>query len=326
MIERILAMFEQNPGEYLSGEQLSRELGVTRTAIWKHIQTMKQQGYRFEASRRKGYKLLEEPEHLDVERLKSLLKTEMFGQTVHYAEETASTQNLAASLIHKGANHGTLVVADAQNQGRGRHGRNWFSPKGKGIYMSLLLEPKVPIFFAPQLTLVTAVALCRTVQKLYGLNIGIKWPNDLLIGGRKVSGILLEISGEDERLKHIVAGIGISANVAANDFPDELREVATSLKAELGYKVDREELIAAFLQEFEQMYILYMEKGFAPIRTLWEALSITLHKTIRVRTSEGVFDCVAECLDENGALVVRTSENRIYKMYSGEVDIPAQPE
>ncbi|AHD05224.1 biotin--[acetyl-CoA-carboxylase] ligase [Paenibacillus larvae] len=326
MIERILAMFEQNPGEYLSGEQLSRELGVSRTAIWKHIQAMKQQGYRFEASRRKGYKLLEEPERLDVERLKSLLKTDIFGQTVHYAEETASTQNLAASLVSEGAKHGTLVVADAQNQGRGRHGRHWFSPKGKGIYMSLLLRPKVPIFFAPQLTLVAAVALCRTIQKLYGLNIGIKWPNDLLIGGRKVSGILLEISGEDERLKHIIAGIGISANIEAGDFPEDLREVATSLEAELGYKVDREELIAAFLQEFEQIYVLYMEKGFAPIRTLWEAQSISLHRTIRVRTSDGEFEGIAECLDDAGALVVRTPGNKIYKMYSGEVDIPAQPE
>jgi BirA family biotin operon repressor/biotin-[acetyl-CoA-carboxylase] ligase len=321
MNERILQVFAEHPGAFLSGEELSRRLACSRTAIWKHINSLRDSGYVFESAPRKGYRLLKEPEKLNTAELIAGLTTKVMGRDLHVFDELDSTQTKAHALVGSGAIEGTLVIAESQTAGRGRLGRQWHSPSGKGIWMSLILTPKIPLFYTPQLTLLAAVALCRSIHKVCQVDIGIKWPNDLLIGGKKISGILLESSGEDERLKYVVAGIGISANLLTEDYPPELRDSATSLAIESGAKVSRVAVIQAFLQEFEDLYALYHEQGFAPIRLLWEALSVSLYRPIRTLTSSGYIEGIAESIDATGALTIRTHSGEIIKVFSGEVEL-----
>jgi BirA family transcriptional regulator, biotin operon repressor / biotin---[acetyl-CoA-carboxylase] ligase len=320
--ERILELFAEHADQYVSGEELSRRLGMSRTAIWKHIESLRKEGYLFEAVSRKGYRLLQKPERVNAVKLLDGLETKLMGQKLHIFDQVDSTMTVAHRLVTEGAPEGTLVVAEEQNAGRGRMGRKWLSPRGKGIYMSLILKPRVPVFFTPQLTLLTAVAVCRAVRKFTGLDIGIKWPNDLLIGGKKLCGILLEISGDDERLTYVIAGIGISANFLPEDYPEELRKIATSIAIEKGETISREALIQAILKDFEELYELYHEQGFAPIRLLWEALSVSLHKTIRVISPTGEWvEGAAEAIDDSGALNVRTPDGNMYRIFSGEVEL-----
>lgn len=318
MEQRILAYFQNNPHKYVSGEQLSEWLGCSRTAVWKHIRSLRVEGYTFEAIPRKGYRLIGEPDRLSAAGLLAGLSTRTMGRTLKLFDSVESTQTIAHRLAEEGAEEGTLVVAEQQTAGRGRMGRSWHSPKGKGVWMSLVLRPRIPVHFTPQLTLLVAVALCRTIRKMEPLAVAIKWPNDLLIEGKKISGILLESSAEDERLKHVVAGIGISANMRADDYPPELREVGTSLAIASGKEWNRAELIQAFLAQFEALYELYHAEGFEPIRAAWEALAVSLGKPVRARTPKGDVAGVAESIDDMGALLVRQADGSMVKLYSAE--------
>lgn len=312
-------MFEQNPQQFISGEALSKHLNCSRTAIWKHIQSLRMEGYEFEAVRKKGYRLTTVPPVMRVPTILSKLETKIMGRKIIYAAELDSTQIRAHEMVAQGAIEGTVIIAEQQTQGRGTMGKKWFSPSGKGIWFSMVLKPRIPLQFISQLTLLVSVALCRTIRKVLQVEIGIKWPNDLLIEGKKVSGILLESSGEDERLRYVIAGVGISANLIAEDFPVDLRTKATSLRMAAGEEVNREELLCEFLLEFENLYQLFHEQGFAPIRTLWEALSVSLNCPIEVKTSQGSIEGVAHGLDEMGALVVTLQNGSTQKIYSGDV-------
>ncbi|WNR42415.1 biotin--[acetyl-CoA-carboxylase] ligase [Paenibacillus roseipurpureus] len=321
MNEQILQLFDEASEGYVSGAEISRRLNVSRTAIWKHIEELRAEGYEFEASPRKGYRLISKPAKWQLSELLNGMRTKVLGHKVHIYDEVDSTQTIAHQLVASGAPEGTIVLAEKQNAGRGRMGRKWHSPAGKGIWMSLILTPRIPVYFMPQLTLLSAVALCRSIQKVCQVEIGIKWPNDLLIHGKKVSGILLESSGEDERLKYVIAGIGISVNLLDEDYPEELKHIATSLAIESGALVSRERIVQAFLFEFEELYALYLEKGFAPIRLLWEALSVTLKRPIRTNTPTGVIEGIADSLDDSGALTVITPSGEHLKIYSGDIEL-----
>ncbi|ACT01099.1 biotin--[acetyl-CoA-carboxylase] ligase [Paenibacillus sp. JDR-2] len=322
---RLLELFEQNPGAYVSGEMISQELGVSRTAVWKQIKKLESLGYIFEASRRLGYKLISSPDTLSIPKLIKELKSKVFGSAIEWHEAVDSTQNLAQKLAEEGAPEGTLVIAEQQHNGRGRMGRGWVSPQGKGIWMSMVLRPSVPIHFAPQLTLLTAVALCRSLRRITSLPIGIKWPNDLLIEGKKISGILLESTAEEERLRYVIAGIGISVNLEKTDYPEEMLEKVTSLRiANGGDGFDRITVITDFLQEWEQLYNLYLDKGFAPIITLWEALSVSLNKPARLITPQGTIDGVPIGLDASGALTVRKDDGSTVVVFSAEMGEPVR--
>jgi BirA family biotin operon repressor/biotin-[acetyl-CoA-carboxylase] ligase len=321
MTEQLIALLREHLGSFVSGEQLSRELGCSRTAVWKQIRHLKERGYEFESAPRKGYRLLKTPERLDANAIVSKRKAKLLGRSVKLYDEIDSTQNAALELVRTGAPEGTLVIAEQQTSGRGRMGRPWHSPHGKGIWMSLILKPEIPLAYTPQLTLLVAVALSRAIKYETGASAGIKWPNDLLIGGRKVSGILLETHAEGERLQHLVAGVGISVNLAQQDFPEELHSRATSLLIETGKVTDREALICAFLEQMEELYVLYHKEGFAPIRTLWEALSVTLNRPVRVNVGSNWTEGIAEGIDELGALVVRLENGERAKLFSGEVEL-----
>jgi len=322
MRKRLLALLEQSDDQYLSGEAASKLLGVSRTAVWKQIRKLEDEGYTIEASRKLGYRLIGRPDRLTESSLLSKLTTDKLGRTLHLFETVESTQNVALALAVEGAPEGTLVIAEQQLSGRGRMGRGWISPKGKGIWMSLVLRPDIPMPYAPQLTLLAAVALCRSLRRVTSLDIGIKWPNDLLIGGRKISGILLESSAEEDRLKHVIAGIGISLNLDASDYVPEVLDKAISLKMAAGRPFDRAETIAAFLLELEQLYALYHSEGFAPIRSLWEALSVSLGKRTVLTTPQAVIEGVPTGLSDTGAIVVRLDDGRELSVFSAEMGLP----
>lgn len=321
MSKSLLQLFMDHPDTYVSGEEISRKLEISRAAVWKQINKLREKGYEFDAVPRVGYRLKQKPERIELVLLLSQLRTTQMGRQIKLLESTPSTQLVAQELAEQGAVEGTIVIAEEQTSGRGRMGRVWHSPAGKGIWMSMILKPQTSLQFTPQLTLVIAVALCRALQRMTGLAIGIKWPNDLLIGTRKISGILLESSAEDERVRYAIAGIGISANLDESDYPEELRPIATSLKIEAGAKVDRETIIAEFLYELETLYQMYHEQGFGPIKTLWEALSVSLHRPITIRTPMGTIQGVAECLDDSGALWITDEKGERRKIFSGDVEI-----
>lgn len=321
--DKLLMLFDEAGEQFLSGESISRELGVSRTAVWKNIHKLQEQGYSFEASRKLGYRITGRPDPLEASVLEKLLETKTFGRKLVVLQKVDSTQNIAQQLAQQGAEEGTLVIAEQQLSGRGRMGRGWVSPFGKGIWMSMVLRPLLPVASAPQLTLLTAVALCRSLRAETGLDIGIKWPNDLLIAGRKISGILLESAAEDERLSYVVAGIGISVNLAENDYPEELLEKAVSLRLAAGREFSRTRLTASFLRDWEALYHLYLEEGFAPIRSLWEALSVSLNHRTMLRTPQGVLEGTPIGLHETGAIMVEFEDGTQRPLYSAEMGEPA---
>lgn len=315
----MLDMLLSHPGKYVSGEEISRKLSISRTAVWKQINKLREEGYEFEAVSRKGYRLISRPERLEYSALLQVLNTTAFGRKLKLLDVTTSTQEEVRLRAEQGAEEGTLVIAEEQTIGRGRQGRKWHSPAGKGIWMSLLLRPRLPLSAAPQLTLLSAVAVCRAIRAVTGVAAGIKWPNDLLVDGRKVCGILLESAGEDEMIRYCIAGIGIDANLTPDDLPPELASIATSLQIESGRKVDRAVLIGAVMAELEKLYGLYMEEGFAPIGHLWEALSVTTGRQITIKTAQGEVAGRAMGLDERGGLIVMQEDNRLTTIFSGEV-------
>ena len=319
--DRLLDMFEAAEGQYLSGEEISRRLGVSRTAVWKQIRRLKEAGYVFDASPKLGYRLADSDSALDARRIQAALTTSRFGRELTVLSKTDSTQTEAEKKAREGAVEGMLVVAEEQTSGRGRQGRVWHSPPGLGVWMSAVLRPEGPLTTVPQLTLLTAVAVCRAIRAVSGVEAGIKWPNDLLADGRKLCGILLEAVVEDGRVRHCIMGIGIDANLSESDYPEELRSKVTSLRRESGVEVDRSALIAAVMNEFEMLYELYNERGFESIRLLWESLSVTLGREIAVRDLKGERRGVAHGLGEQGELMMRTEEGDIVPVYSGDIEL-----
>lgn len=319
--EMLVSMFKERRGEYISGEEISRLLGVSRTAVWKHIGKLRNAGYEFEAVSRKGYRLINDPADLTAAAILAASNTSIFGRHLKLLAVTESTQEEVRRLAEQGAPEGTMVISEEQTRGRGRMGRKWYSPPGKGIWMSLLFKPELPVSSAPQLTLLTAVAVCRAIRGAAGVEAGIKWPNDILIGGKKVCGIILESAGEDGRIRFAVAGIGIDVNLSEEELPDELRDIMTSLRIERGSFIDRAALAGSILTELEQLYAIYLKDGFAPISSLWEALAVTLNRTVSVNTPAGSVRGTAEALDATGALIIRTEDGQVDRIFSGDVQI-----
>ncbi|MFS0722615.1 biotin--[acetyl-CoA-carboxylase] ligase [Paenibacillus sp. 1P07SE] len=319
MSDKLLQLFAQQPGEYISGEAISKELSVSRTAIWKQIKKLEAKGYVFEASPRLGYRLMSAPDKLDADTLRQLLGKGKYGQELEWYASLDSTQNRARALAEGGAPDGTLVLADQQVQGRGRLGRSFVSPPGKGIWMSLVLRPAIPLPYTPQLTLLTAVALCRALRQITQLEIGIKWPNDLLAGGRKLSGILLESTAEENRLRYVIAGIGINVNLEEGDFPPEIREKSTSLRIAAGRSWSRSEIVQRFLAELEGLVEIYEAQGFEPVRLLWEALSLSLGRPAVLLTPQGERQGTPVGLSPEGALLLKSDDGSIQPVFSAEM-------
>lgn len=304
--EAVLQLFTDSDS-YLSGEAISRSLGCTRTAVWKQISELRRLGYVFDAKPRRGYRLLRRPDVLLPEEIKCFMKTEYVGRMIRFVERTESTQHLAHEWAREGANPGAIVVADEQLSGKGRMGRHWHSPPGDGIWMSLVLKPSLPLIHTPHLTLLISVAVTRALRKETGAEIGIKWPNDLLISGRKVCGILTEVRAEADRIHYCVAGIGINVHTPSETLPPELQPIAISLSEVTDKPLHRARIVARCCAEIEKLWELYDTRGFSPLKSLWESHAVMLGKPVTVSTPDGKRQGIAEGLDDSGALLLKTA-------------------
>jgi BirA family biotin operon repressor/biotin-[acetyl-CoA-carboxylase] ligase len=317
--ELVLAFLAEAGDEFVSGEAMSDKLGLSRAAVWKHVNALRAQGYRIDAVPARGYRLVEIPDRLGELELRPLLNTHDLGQVLHWFEEVGSTNDIAKRLADDGAVHGEVVIAEAQTAGRGRRGRAWVSPAGRNLTLSIILRPDLPPSRAPELTLVASVALCQAVRQV-GVPAGIKWPNDLLSRGRKLAGVLTELAADPDRVQWVVLGIGVNVNVRAEEFPEELRDIATSLAVERGEPVPRALFAAAVLSSLEEWLDRHAEDGFPSVREAWRAMSITLDREVRVRASGRELEGVAEDVDEAGALLVRTPAG-LERVLAGDVEL-----
>lgn len=322
MKDKILKRFLLASGEPLSGQQLADDFEISRTAIWKHLQTLQEEGYTFETIKRKGYLLTDMPDRVDPARISATISTDRYGKTIHYLEECPTTQEIAQQLAREGAPDGTIVIAESQTEGKGRMMRPWESTKSKGIWMTVIVRPNVLPHQAPQFTLIAAVAIVNAMKSLYkNFTPVIKWPNDLLVNGRKCTGILTEMLAEIDRVDALLIGIGINVNQQLNDFPEELHDIATSISIEEGNSIDRGELVASILSYLERYCDQYVQKGFSEIKTLWEESSGTIGKRIRATTLREVFEGVAIGITEDGILEIKLDNGDIKRVYSADIEI-----
>lgn len=315
--EAVLQLFTEASG-HLSGEDISRTLGCTRTAVWKQISELRRLGYVFEAKPRKGYRLIERPDVLLPEEIKCFNRAKQVGQSIRYVESTASTQHLAHEWTQEGAEHGSLVIANEQTGGKGRMGRLWYSPPGSGIWMSLILKPKLPLIHTPHLTLLSSVAVTRALHKETSADVSIKWPNDLFVGGRKVCGILTEVRAEADRIHYAITGIGINVYTDAEHLPQGLRTTAISLSEVVETRLHRARIVASCCREIENLLNLYEAQGFSPIKSLWESYAFMLGKRVTVHTAEGTQSGEAIGLADSGALLLKTASG-VKHIFSADV-------
>lgn len=314
-----------------SGAALAKQLGVSRAAVWNHIQELRRHGYDIEASPHHGYILRGTPDALHGDDLVARLgRTRVIGRDVRVFGETTSTNDIVDRLARDGVAEGIVVFAESQTKGRGRLGRQWVSPPGRGLWFSILLRPPLRPSGATQLTVLSAVAVVRAIERETGLRPEIKWPNDVMFGDRKVAGILLELGAELDRIRHVVLGIGIDVNLAPEEFPEELRTVATSLREQAGRPLDRAALATAVLRELDHLYARLKAGDFPEIGDEWMRRCATLGRRVVIRIGDRVIHGQAEALDEDGALLVRGEHGRLERIVGGDVSLerarPAAPD
>jgi len=319
---RILFALRHSDDAGSSGSDLARDLGISRAAVWARIEELRKLGYDITASPHQGYLLRGSPDRLHADDLIARMPTtRVIGRTIQVFLETASTNDIVDKLARDGVDEGVAVFAEAQAQGRGRLGRRWESPAGKGLWLSVLLRPQLHPSAATQLTVMAAVAGARAIKRTTGLLPDIKWPNDLLIGGRKCGGILLELGAELDHIRHVVLGMGLDVNLAPPDFPPQVRPIATSLAAELGHPVDRPALAAALLEELDHAYRQVREGHFSALADEWEERCTTIGQRVSIRTGPREITGTAEALDDEGALLLRTEHGRLERIVGGDVTV-----
>lgn len=302
----------QSAGGYVSGEKISDELNISRAAVWKHIKSLKDNGYGIESVTNKGYRLASSPDILTEYTIKNGLNTKFIGQNVFVYSETDSTNNRAKA--EHTAPDGSLFIAEIQNHGKGRLGRGWEAPSGVGIWMSLLLKPELSPSDITQITLIAGLAVCRGL----GYNAKIKWPNDIVIGSKKVCGILAEMSAEINMVNFVVCGIGINVNIPS--FDGELANKATSILIETGEKHNRAQIVQRVLTEFEILYTDFLQNGLKNILSEYKNLCVTLNREVQVVYKHETITATAVDIDENGSLVIEKNGERI-TVNSGEVSV-----
>lgn len=307
--------------KYTSGQRLADMVGCSRTAIWKQIEQLRKDGYEIDAVQKKGYKLIRTPDTVTPIQIQTGLQTKQFGGKIHYKKTVNSTQKIAGTEAINGATEGTIVIAEEQKEGRGRLDRNWESVNLKGVYMSIILRPKIPIQKTPQLTLLTAVALVQAIEEATELVPSIKWPNDILINNKKVAGILTELQAEADKVSAVIIGVGINVNQASTDFTLAVKDSATSLKIESEKSFKRASIIQSFLLKLEKLYEIYLEKGFEPIKLLWESYSISIGKIVTATTIQETITGFALCITDQGALKLKDDKGNIHNIYSADISI-----
>ena len=305
--------------DYISGQELCERFGVSRTAIWKAVNQLKEAGYEIEAIQNKGYKILSVPDRLSESELQSIRKTSWAGKEIFYYDVIDSTNTRAKQLAEEGHGTGTLVVADRQDAGRGRRGRSWEGPAGSGIYMTLVLKPEINPNNASMLTLVAALAVSGAISTCAGVQAGIKWPNDIVMDGKKVCGILTEMSAQFDYVNHIVVGIGI--NVHNESFPKEIEDVATSIYLQSGEHINRARLIEEILEQFERYYAIYLKtEDLSGLVNEYNSRLVNMQQKVRVLDPNEPYEGKAMGITGRGELIVDTWESRKL-VSSGEVSV-----
>lgn len=321
MKEKILKLLKDSGNDFVSGQKISEELGVSRAAIWKYMNVIKEDGYDIEAISRKGYRMISLPDILTFEEIKNFLNTEYIGRNVIYYDSIGSTNSRAKELAESGQEHGTVIISEEQTLGRGRLGRNWVSPKYKGIWMSIILRPDIITENISQITLLGAAAVQKAIMKM-GIKTSIKWPNDIVLNSKKVCGILTEMSGEVDHINYLIMGIGINVNLEEEDLPEELKDVATSLTLGSGKYVERKLLLANVLNIFEELYSDFVQNGnIKETIDICRENSMLIGKEIQLINRGKVTTAKAIDISDQGELVIENNQGIVEYVFSGEVSV-----
>jgi BirA family biotin operon repressor/biotin-[acetyl-CoA-carboxylase] ligase len=316
--EKILSALSER--EYVSGEILAGELGISRPAVWKYIDQLREAGFDIASYPGRGYRLRSVPDILYPELIRRGLKTRYFARNILHYHEIDSTNSQARRLAGQGSPNGTLVVAEYQKKGRGRLDRGWISPPGKNLLFSLILRPNWPPYQAFYGTVMASVALCETMNRLAGVSAGIKWPNDIYVGGKKLAGILTEVSSDPDRIEYMIVGVGINCHWAPRKIPDG-SQPATSLKRETGKTVSRSELLTGFLNRAERLSLEAEEKGIGFLRDQWNRYSLVTDRRVKIFNNQETWTGVAQGIDEYGALKVLLDNGRQETFLTGDVHL-----
>ncbi len=317
--DKILSLFRTHPDHYISGQEISRSLKISRAAVWKQVKVLRELGFEIEAKHSQGYRLLTTPDLLLAADIENGLDCQIMGQSVVSFPEVDSTNVQLRRLAEDGALEGTVVVADRQSAGRGRLGRRWESPFGVNLYCSILLRPQIPVQQASQLTFLSAVAVAETLNKVCHMSAKVKWPNDILIDGAKISGLLNEMNAETEQIHFVILGIGINLNMTADQFPDELKYPATSAFLETGETVNRLVFLQELLQCLDRYYSEFLTDGFIPIRRRWENLCNMMNMHVEIEQGHGSICGTVVGLDPEGALRVQLDNGQMERILAGDV-------
>lgn len=313
--DKILIFLKQYGDGYVSGEELSDALSISRTAVWKHIEKLREEGYDIMASPHLGYRLVSVPDRLTEFEIKWQLKTEIIGRRIYYYRDTDSTNDVASKLAASGEPEGTIVIAEYQTKGRGRLGRKWISPRGKGAYLSIILRPHILPNEVSRITLLASLSVAKTIRETVNLPALIKWPNDIMINNQKTSGILIEMNGEIDKVNFVIVGIGININTKRELLP----EGATSLAEEKKEEVARLEFVRALLRNFERYYKIFNQGRISGILKEYKQLSAILDREVEVNYHNRVISGRAIDVDNEGALILRLDSGFHERVLAGDV-------
>jgi BirA family biotin operon repressor/biotin-[acetyl-CoA-carboxylase] ligase len=316
---RLLACLKKNPDKWVSGESISNRLGISRTAVWKQINNLRGDGHKIQSAPRKGYRLEQPADILLAEEISAGLTTRVLGRpSIVIFKQTDSTNQQAKLMAVQEAPEGTIVAAESQTRGRGRRGRTWMSPAGQGICLSIILRPPLPPAQAPQITLMAAVAVARTLEN-EGIRANIKWPNDILVEDRKIAGILTEISTEMDQVDWVIVGLGLNVNTPANKMPSRIRGQATSMQIQKGHPISRTELLCDLLQNFETCYEQLKTEGFGPVMKQWRSMSDIIGRQVYVDVMGTRHRGTVAEVDDDGVLILQDAKGRTRRIFSGDV-------
>jgi len=313
MRDKLLGLLKN---DFISGESLAKSLGISRTAVWKQVKSLEKLGYEIESVKNKGYRLISRPDTTIPEEISVDLSTKIIGKEIHYFEKIPSTNQFAKELTNKSVKDGTIVVSDVQTQGRGRKDRTWFSPKG-GLWFSVVIYPNIQPRKSMMLTMAASLAVVDGIKTITGIVPRIKWPNDVLIKGKKVCGILTEIDAEPDRINFAIIGIGLNVN---NILKSDLEKHATTLKIESGSNVYRVKLLRSILKSFDKSYENIKEGRYDDIRKSWQSYSQLIGKSVRICEGEITLEGTINDVDEDGALILKNDE-RTYRILSGDLEV-----
>jgi len=320
MDDDILELLREHGSAFVSGEEISRRLKLSRAAVWKRMEQLRAVGYEIEGSTRSGYRLLQSSDLLTPSEIKPLLKTKWMGKRIHHFQTIDSTNSKAYELALSGAEEGEVVVSESQEKGRGRLGRQWFSPPSLNLYLSVILRPRIPPHQAPLITLMAAVATADAIRKFSGLLPLIKWPNDILLRDRKVAGLLNEIHSEMDRVHFVILGIGVNINVDESKFSKEIRSLATSLKIEMGQTVSRKDFFQSLLLELERWYSIFLEEGGAVVLNAWRDRANIRGRKVKVTSFGETVAGTAVDVDSDGALILETGDGKQRRVMAGDIE------